>query len=319
MNCKIFLTLTFHDYLYGVEKFAHNWVKQRFTMIKKIGFSIAIMTLLLSLIIVSASASTGKIVGIDPGAGVMQKAETAIEEYDLDFDLVASSSAGMASELTKKINKEEWVVVTGWTPHWKFVRYDLKYLDDPKEVFGEKEEIFSLARVGFEEDNPGAYEILERFEWSFDDINSVMLSIEEGANPEDAALEFINNNEVLVSEWIGDVTGDGTMVTIGYVLWDCAIASTNTLAKVFEKAGFNVELKAVDAGVLYQAIAKGDVDCMTTAWLPVTHSMYIEKYGDDLVIVRKNMDGVAGIGLVVPTYVTIDSIDDLNSVADKFF
>ena len=47
--------------------------------------------------------------------------------------------------------------------------------------------------------------------------------------------------------------------------------------------------------------------------------MYIEKYGDDLVIVRKNMDGVAGIGLVVPTYVTIDSIDDLNSVADKFF
>ena len=124
----------------------------------------------------------GRIIGIDPGAGIMTRTEQAIEEYDLDYSLVASSSAGMAAELRSAINKEEWIVVTGWAPHWKFGRYDLKFLDDPKGVYGEAEDIVTLARQGLKDDDPVAYGILTRFEWTTEDIASVMTDI-EGACP----------------------------------------------------------------------------------------------------------------------------------------
>ncbi|NLV27898.1 MAG: glycine/betaine ABC transporter [Methanomicrobiales archaeon] len=281
-------------------------------------FKIALLALFFSIIIVSASAAgTGKIIGIEPGAGVMQKTETAIDEYNLDFNLISSSSAGMATELTKSVSEEKWIVVTGWTPHWKFARFDLKYLEDPKNVFGGEEYVATLARKGFKEDNPGAFAILEHFFWTPDDMTTVMLDIEDGAEPADAAQDFVNNNQDMVTDWIGDVTGDGSTIEIGYVLWDSEIASTNVLAKVMEQAGYNVKLIAVDAGPLYQALSTGDMDCTISSWLPVTHSSYMEKFGDDLVEVGTAMEGCK-IGLVVPEYVTISSIDELNSVADKF-
>ena len=56
-------------------------------------------------------------------------------------------------------------MVTGWTPHWKFSAYDLKYLEDPKGTLGGAENIKTIARKGLEEDMPEAYKILDRFNW----------------------------------------------------------------------------------------------------------------------------------------------------------
>jgi glycine betaine/proline transport system substrate-binding protein len=265
----------------------------------------------------SGSALKGKIVGIEPGAGIMQKTETAIKDYNLDYNLVSSSSAGMASELTKAINSKKWIVVTGWTPHWKFARFDLKYLEDPKGVFGGEEYIGALARKGLDVDNPGVYSILSRFAWSPEEMGSVMLSIENGQTPQAAATEYIAAHPDQVATWIGNVTADGKEVKVGYVLWDSEIASTNVLKNVLEQAGYKVSLVAVDAGPLYQAIATGDIDCTISAWLPTTQSTYMERYGADLVEVGTVLSG-AKIGLVVPEYVTINSIEELNSVKEKF-
>jgi glycine betaine/proline transport system substrate-binding protein len=144
----------------------------------------------------------GKIIGIEPGAGIMAATETAIEVYDLDYTLVASSSAGMAAQLSDACAEGDWIVVTGWTPHWKFVRFDLKYLDDPEGVYGGEEYIASLARMGFEEDNPEAYAILERFSWEPQDMESVMLAVEGGEKPEEAAQAWVDANQETVSYWI---------------------------------------------------------------------------------------------------------------------
>src|SRR5699024_3995609 len=71
------------------------------------------------------------ITGIEPGAGVFQASEKAVEEYGLDgWEVQASSSGAMASALGSAIDNEEPIIVTGWTPHWKFAKYDLKYLED---------------------------------------------------------------------------------------------------------------------------------------------------------------------------------------------
>jgi len=146
----------------------------------------------------------GKIIGIEPGAGIMQNTEDAIEEYDLDFEIVPSSSAGMAAELSKAYASEDWIVVTGWTPHWKFARFDLKYLEDPLEVYGGEEFIGTLARQGLSEDMPEAYGILERFYWTPADMESVMLDIEQGTPEEEAAQAWVDAHPDQVAEWIGE-------------------------------------------------------------------------------------------------------------------
>ena len=146
----------------------------------------------------------GRIVGIEPGAGVMARTEQAIDEYGLNYDLVASSSAGMAAELSSSINDEEWVAVTGWSPHWKFGRFDLKFLDDPKGVYGGAEDIVTLARQGLATDDPEAHAILERFEWTGDDIASVMTDIAGGMPEEEAAQKWVDANREKVDVWLGE-------------------------------------------------------------------------------------------------------------------
>src|SRR5699024_1875159 len=73
------------------------------------------------------------ITGIETGAGVFKASEEAVEEYGLDgWEVQASSSGAMATALGEAVENEEPIIVTGWSPHWKFSKYDLKYLEDPK-------------------------------------------------------------------------------------------------------------------------------------------------------------------------------------------
>ncbi|MCK9277533.1 MAG: glycine betaine ABC transporter substrate-binding protein [Methanoculleus sp.] len=146
----------------------------------------------------------GRIVGIEPGAGIMTRTEQAVADYGLDYNLVASSSAGMTAELSSSINKEEWVVVTGWSPHWKFGRYDLKFLEDPKGAYGGAEDIVTLTRSDLKTDDPEAYGILTRFEWTGEDIASVMTDIAGGMPEEEAAKAWIDANPETVKVWLGE-------------------------------------------------------------------------------------------------------------------
>lgn len=83
-----------------------------------------------------------KIIGIDPHAGIMEKTAAASKEYNLGkYQLVSGSGPTMTRTLERAMAEGSWIVVTGWTPHWKFARWDLKYLQDPKNVFGKDEYI----------------------------------------------------------------------------------------------------------------------------------------------------------------------------------
>lgn len=146
----------------------------------------------------------GRIVGIDPGAGIMQASETAISEYDLEMELISGSSAAMTASLKKAVDSEKWEAVTLWSPHWAFNRWDLKYLDDPKGAYGDADHVETLARLGLKEEKPNLYGILTRFQWTHDDIQAVMMSIEKGMKPEEAAAKWVENNPEKVKEWIGE-------------------------------------------------------------------------------------------------------------------
>lgn len=250
------------------------------------------------------------IVGIEPGAGLMLLTEQALEDYDLDYDLQISSGAAMTQTLGDAIENEEPIVVTGWAPHWKFQQYDLKFLDDPLESFGAADEIRTIVREGLEEDHPEAFAILDNFYWETENMEIVMLEIMEGASPEAAGRQWVDDNQDLVSQWtdgVDEVNGD--TIELAYTPWDSEIASANVMKAVLDDMGFDATITQVELGPMWTAVASGTTDATIAAWLPI-HTEFYEDFQDDFVDLGANLEGARN-GLVVPAYMDIDSIEDL--------
>lgn len=142
-----------------------------------------------------------KITGIEPGAGIMAAAQKTLKEYHnlSSWELVAASTGAMTTSLDQAIKKKDPIVVTAWSPHWMFAKYDLKYLKDPKETFGSTENINTIARKGLKKDLPNVYKIIDKFHWTQKDMEAVMLDINKGMSPEAAAKKWVEANQSKVS------------------------------------------------------------------------------------------------------------------------
>lgn len=151
-----------------------------------------------------ADQFNSRIVGIEPGAGVVMATERAIDDYALEgYEVQTSSSAGMLAELRSSYANEEWIAVTLWSPHWAFEEWDMAYLDDPEGSYGDVERVDTLTRSGFAEDNPGAYAIVSAFNWTLEDCQSVMMDIfVEDMDEKAAAQKWIDANRDRVDTWI---------------------------------------------------------------------------------------------------------------------
>lgn len=107
-------------------------------------------------------------------------------------------------------------------------------------------------------------------------------------------------------------------VKIGYVNWAEGIAMTNLAAVILEdKMGYKVDTVLADVAPIFTSLASGNTDVFLDTWLPLTHGDYMEKYGDkldDLGVTYEN----ARIGLVVPSYVEINSIEEMNDHKDMY-
>lgn len=108
-------------------------------------------------------------------------------------------------------------------------------------------------------------------------------------------------------------------VSILYPNWAEGIAFTYLAKVALQNKGYKVELTNLEPGLIYGELSKkkskGDV--FMDAWLPHTHKVYWDRYGKDLVKVGVAFnDGTTG--LVVPSYVPIDSITQLNAHKKQF-
>lgn len=254
------------------------------------------------------------ITGIEPGAGITQATENALKEYgNLEgWNLETASTAAMLTSLGEAIENEEPIVVTGWSPHFIFAKYDLKYLEDPNEVYGGVEIIKTITRKGLKEDMPEAYEVLDRFHWEASDMEQVMLDAQE-MDFEEAAQKWVDNNEDKVSEWTEGVESvDGTSIELVQTPWDTERSSGYVAKNVLETLGYDVEVTTVAPSVAFKAIAQGDGDASLAPWMPATHGDYYDKYEGEFDDLGENLKG-AKIGLVVPSYMDIDSIEDLKA------
>lgn len=146
-----------------------------------------------------------RIVGIDAGAGVMKKTEEAIKAYGLEMRLMPSSGPAMTAELDRAYRANKSIAVTGWIPHWMFAKYKLRFLADPKNIYGAEEHVDSVIHPALNTKAPAVVAFLKKLSWKPEEIGGVMLAIEGGAKPDAAAEKWIADNPARVATWLGQV------------------------------------------------------------------------------------------------------------------
>jgi glycine betaine/proline transport system substrate-binding protein len=130
-----------------------------------------------------------------------------------DFEVAASSEAGMLAEAQARFPAGDPMVFLGWAPHPMNNYLDMEYLTGGDDYFGPD---FGSATVytNFSADFVGEYPNLDRF---FDNLyftlemeGEIMGAIDEGAEPADAARTWLQENPEILGEWLDGVqTVDG--------------------------------------------------------------------------------------------------------------
>nr|WP_320011174.1 glycine betaine ABC transporter substrate-binding protein [uncultured Desulfobulbus sp.] len=139
----------------------------------------------------------GKIVGIDPGAGMSKSIEKAIAENTSGlgkFKYISGSDAIMVASLAQAIKNKEWIVIPGWKPHWMFGQWELKILDDPDGIFGSEETINTIVRAGLEKDDPELFAFFKKIDWKQLPLDSVLLDNKKGMDPRNSAKKYVEAN-----------------------------------------------------------------------------------------------------------------------------
>ena len=141
----------------------------------------------------------GKIIGIGSGAGIHEKTIKVINDYKLDFEQITSSGTAMVASLEKAIRDQEWIVVTGWKPHYMWAKFDLKYLEDPKKIYP-IDACTIISRRGFAEEKPEAAQFFKNFKLNEDELYSLIEAIDAHGEEEGARIWY-NENKELVDGW----------------------------------------------------------------------------------------------------------------------
>jgi glycine betaine/proline transport system substrate-binding protein len=145
----------------------------------------------------------GRIQGIDPGSGLMQESARALEAYGLEgYRLMSGSGAAMTASMQRAVRLGRWAVVTAWSPHWMFARWDLRYLQDPKGVLSRGERVHALARSGFGRDYPRrVIDFLGRMYLPLEELEQAMShAVDHGA--EAAVDRYLERHPRRVRYWL---------------------------------------------------------------------------------------------------------------------
>ncbi|HEY8986981.1 MAG TPA: ABC transporter permease/substrate binding protein [Streptomyces sp.] len=152
-----------------------------------------------------ASEFGGRIVGIEPSAGMMGLLkDKVVEEYGLDgYDVVDGSTPAMLAELKRAYARKQPIVVTLWSPHWAYSEYGLKKLADPQGAWGAGDRVHTLARSGFASDQPEVARWLRDFRMSEAQLTSLEARIQKAGKgrEQEAVRGWLKANPGLVEKW----------------------------------------------------------------------------------------------------------------------
>ena len=154
----------------------------------------------------------GTLNGIESGAAINGQMKRTIELYDMEEEFSVSAASGPANwqALESAIEDEQPIAVAGWKPHWKWNRYDLKYVKgattgDNVDIWGESEDIFTIVGNDFIDKFPrDVVCFLQEFEANDQQVGSLMDAFNNRGDlsKEEAAAQWIENNPEHVDQWM---------------------------------------------------------------------------------------------------------------------
>src|ERR671921_1612282 len=146
------------------------------------------------------------ILGIEPSSVMMQEVgQEVIPAYGLDQELVTAPTAGMLAEVERLYSFREEFIFLAWSPHWMNQRFDIRYLEDPKDAMGptnDPAECSTIVRGGLREADPVAYAFMEALELTEEQINDLETVINEEDDPLAGARRWASENREVVLPWI---------------------------------------------------------------------------------------------------------------------
>ncbi|MDC1106255.1 glycine betaine ABC transporter substrate-binding protein [Prolixibacteraceae bacterium] len=107
-------------------------------------------------------------------------------------------------------------------------------------------------------------------------------------------------------------------LVIGYVDgWAEGVAMTYITKEILQEQGYDVKMKNAAVDLIFASMSLGDIDVFMDVWMPVTHKEKVAKFKNKIEYISTTYQD-AKLGLVVPAYVTVNSIEELNASRDKF-
>jgi glycine betaine/proline transport system substrate-binding protein len=125
--------------------------------------------------------------------------------YGLKQKLVAAPTAGMLAEVEHLYSFREEFIFLAWSPHWMNQRFDIRYLEDPKDAMGptnDPAECSTIVREGLQEDDPVAYAFMEALKLTEEQINDLESVINDEDDPLEGARRWASENRAVIRPWI---------------------------------------------------------------------------------------------------------------------
>lgn len=148
-----------------------------------------------------AKMFSNQIIGISAGAGeTITMKNDVIPGYHLKLQLVDSSGPAMLSALEKAEMAHKPIVVTLWSPHWIFGKYQLKYLSDPKNEFGSSGVEQVEANKIWASKNPTFKKYMNNFKMTKNQLDSLGLLCQQDGKVQ-GVKEWLAKNQSVVNKW----------------------------------------------------------------------------------------------------------------------
>jgi glycine betaine/proline transport system substrate-binding protein len=142
-----------------------------------------------------------KIIGIEPGSGLMNDASKAVKDYGIKLQLLEGSTAAMTAALKSAVDRKEWVAVTVWEPSWMAQKFDLKFLKDPKGVFPPPQGYYWIGHKDFSKEYPRARELMASVYVPISDITAINGEVKDGKTMEQAIQGWTAGHADLLKRW----------------------------------------------------------------------------------------------------------------------